>query len=204
MNKNHSVALGFSLFAPFSGMSPQSLTEAGHYKQASDAHLGVAPIIAKQQLVSAACHVMDLAGLAATKAGIHLNKVASTEAHSWTDHHIEVADLAADVLLEERLDNRSADLHKSAFTPGDLSEGLLNVTKAGVLLSAIVGGALGTGYFAVDRAFGSNADSIAAKEQELKHFRRVGEKLQTRLASKYGYQPVAEAATYSPEEAAYV
>lgn len=198
------TAYGFSLFAAASGLSPETLRKAGHFKSAMEKDSGRARAVVKQRVVSDAYGIMDAAGMADTRCGIHLRKVACTAAENWTGHHFDVADEVSDVLVEATADLRGEELNKRAFTPSNVSEALLNTTKWGALLAVLTGVPLGAGYFAMDRAFGDDSLAIKKKEQELQHFQRVGEKLQRRMANKYGYAPSEKVTAYTPEEAEYV
>lgn len=198
------TAYGFSLFAAASGLSPNTLRSAGHFKSAMDKDSGRARAVVKQRVVADGYDILHAAGMGATPCAIHLRKVASTAAENWTDHHFEVAEEVAGILAETAVDLRSEQLNKRAFTPANVSEALLNTTKAGALLAILTGVPLGAGYFALNRAFGDDSLEIKKKEQELQHFQRVGEKLQRRMSTKYGYMPSEVVTAYTPREAAYV
>lgn len=183
--------LGFSLFAPLTGMKPETLESAALFKHAMDnsSEQDRAKVVGK--VVAIAATVMREAGMGTTHAGIHLHKVATTPTDAWGDHHFEVADHAAAVLSEHLLEMKSADhiLMKQAYTPANVTQGMRNVLEAGALVAALVGAIGGTAYFAGRRIAGNDDIKIQKKEQEIKHFERVGEKLQQRLNSAYHYTP---------------
>lgn len=194
--KSEEENFGLALFGPAFCSDSEQLQHAGIWKKAFDESPHKTRAVVRQRVVALGYGLLKQAGRDKTYAGIHLRRIQSTAPEEWTQHHFDVSDTVGHALVEEGMNLTGEHLNKTAnwFT-----QSAKNIAEATALVSLLTGAALGTLYWKSKRMSGMGSGAgidilgsrdsaeIAEKEQQLRHFERVGGRLEKKLQSRYNY-----------------